>query len=348
MISSIWIIIAATFVVCLLLSALVIRAGLGDIPDHRSNHDRVTTTGGGIAIIGALAVLFLLLTVTMPTVLEDKPWPQLLSLIWMVGFLGLMDDVYTISTPLKFFILACVCALSVWVIGPVTALPYALQGVELPYWFGFVGSVLWLFLVTNAVNFMDGSNGLMATVMSVALGALIFVCLILGASDIIWMAVALLTGLLAFLPFNFGNRARVFCGDVGSLTIGFGFALTGLWLCTEAPQSLPVFIAPVLILPVLADVLLTMFRRARRGENLLQAHSTHLYQRMIRHGRSHMFVACIYGCLTLLFAAYTIALVRFGYQSFLSFLMMPTAICFSAYMIISRRLRLADNNKKDG
>ncbi|MBC6402191.1 MAG: hypothetical protein GDA39_02325 [Hyphomonadaceae bacterium] len=335
-----WPLYLLTVVFGLMTSYLIMRAGLGDVPDHRSSHEDVIATGGGLVIIAVIGVFFLALSRGHPEVAATEYWPQILSLVWMVGFLGLMDDVYTPPTLIKISTMLVICGLAVLVVGPATKLPFAPEGVEIPYVAGYAGSILWLFVVMNTVNFMDGSNGLMAAAMGVAHTGLIVICILLGAQDIVWLSIASILGVFVFLPFNFGSRARLFSGDTGALTLGFTYGLTALWLCNKASGSLPVFIGPVLILPLLGDVLLTLLHRTKCGEDILKPHRSHIYQRLIQRGTGHRVVALIYASLTLVSVIYAWSLTRMGAQNSLSFLLMPTIIFISAYFIVDRQLRL--------
>ena len=234
-----------------------------------------------------------------------------------------MDDVYSLPALFKFTVLLVLSAVAVWIIGPVTQLPYALESMTLPYVLGFAGSVLWVFVVTNAVNFMDGSNGLMPGVMIVTCLVLSIICAGLDAGGAAILPVALATALCGILPYNMRTKAYIFTGDVGSLFVGFGFAISVLWLCSAVPEKLPVLIGPVLLLPFLTDVFLTLLWRARRKENLLEAHRTHLYQRLISAGNSHMKVAFLYMMATLLCGLYAFILAGAGYHRFMAFLIFP-------------------------
>lgn len=319
-------------------SGFMIHAGLGDEPNSRSNHTKVTPTSGGVGLIAGVAGFFFLLPYVWP--LEDLPQhlPKVLAALWAVAFLGLVDDVYVLPARLKFLILLGLSAIAVWVIGPVTQLPYALEPVTLPYVLGFAGSVLWVFVVTNAVNFMDGSNGLMPGVMIVACLVLAIICAGLEAGGAAIIPVALATALCGILPYNMRPKAHIFTGDVGSLLVGFGFAISVLWLCASVPEKLPVLIGPVLMLPFLTDVFLTLLWRARRKENLLEAHRTHLYQRLISAGHSHMKIAFIYMVATLLCGTYAFVLAGAGYHRFTVFLIFPVLILSLIYVIVSHRL----------
>ncbi len=320
--------------VSLAVSGFMVLAGIGDVPDNRSNHKVIIPTGGGLGILAALGLMSLL--ISHNGVLSPE-FSQILALIWAVGFLGLMDDIYTLPAILKLFVLAVLSAGAVWVTGPVTILPAGQLAMSIPLVLAVIGSFLWVFVVTNIVNFMDGSNGLMLVVMGVASSCLAGVAAVLGADQTPILLVMLTAGAIGLMPYNFRSRARIFAGDVGSLTIGFTYAVAALWLCREADGALPVYIAPVLILPFLADSLLTMLLRLKRGENLMEPHRQHLYQRLIGHGYSHMAVAFLYGLAGLFLALGSLWIVPQNGHQYISFILIPSAMLLVVYILAGRR-----------
>lgn len=326
------------FAVSMAVSGFMVHAGLGDEPNARSSHAQTTPTAGGVGIIAGLGGFFFLWPHLWTGHDIPTELPKLLALIGAVAGLGWIDDIFGIRTGLKFLILTGLAAAAVWIIGPVTALPFAMKPVILPYVVGFLGSILWIFVVTNAVNFMDGSNGLMPSVMIIAFIMLAVICVGLKGGTAGLIPIGFAASICGILPYNMRNRARIFTGDVGSLPVGFGFAISVLWLCAEVPETLPVFIGPVLILPFLADVLLTMFRRARHKQNLLTPHRTHLYQRLIQSGYSHLRVASIYIAATFIFGTYAVTLTGYGFHHFTAFLIGPVLGVSLIYVAVSRWL----------
>jgi UDP-GlcNAc:undecaprenyl-phosphate GlcNAc-1-phosphate transferase len=154
---------------------------------------------------------------------------------------------------------------------------------------GVVGLVLtlcWLLFVTNAVNFIDGLNGLASG--SVALAA---IALAAGAQTPLALQAGLLVaGIAGFLPFNY-PKARIFMGDVGSQVCGFLIAC----LAVQAACNPQIWlIVPLALLPVLADVAFTLGRRACQRQNLTQAHRGHFYQVANRSGMPAWAVAQVY------------------------------------------------------
>ncbi len=331
-------IMAFAFALSLAVSGFMVYAGVGDVPDKRSNHAKIIPTCGGLGIIAALGGFFLLVPqFFMPGWLSPN-WTYILTALWAVGLLGLCDDILTLPPGLKFTLLICLSAVAVWAVGPVTILPYAAEGIDIPYVAGFAGSVLWVFVVTNAVNFMDGSNGLMIGVMGIACFALAVIGTALGAAQFVFLPLALASGLLGLMPYNARRSAMIFSGDVGSLVTGFGFAVAVLFLCNEIPQKVPVFIGPVLILPFLIDVLLTMLRRAQKRENLMQPHKQHLYQKLIASGMSHLAVAGLYSFVGMCAALFAYAMTAHGFHSFSAFFIFPALIYGAIYYVMLGRL----------
>jgi UDP-GlcNAc:undecaprenyl-phosphate GlcNAc-1-phosphate transferase len=142
-----------------------------------------------------------------------------------------------------------------------------------------------LLFVTNAVNFMDGLNGLASGSVFVAGGALAVVSPALRAETL-----PLLAGIAGFLPFNF-PRAAIFMGDVGSQLCGFVIALLAIRAISIPGLAL---VIPLALLPMLEDVAFTLSRRFVTRAPLMQAHRSHLYQVAHRAGMPAPFITLVY------------------------------------------------------
>ncbi len=150
-------------------------------------------------------------------------------------------------------------------------------------WLGPVVTVAWIVVATNAMNFIDGLNGLAAGVAAIACAVLAAIGAWLGASFIYFAALILLAGILGFLPFNFPH-ARIFMGDVGSQFCGFLLAVLAVAAGRFETVELSVALVPMLLSGVLFDVGFTLLRRCLAGERLAEAHRGHLYQLAHRSG----------------------------------------------------------------
>ena len=293
---------AMAFTAALAFSGFMIAAGVGDIPNNRSNHSATMPTSGGIGLVVAPAITCLGAAKFYPQLGLGPELPYLLMLAFTIAALGLFDDVFEGRTRVKFALIVGISVLAVRIIGPPAVLPFGAYEIALPYGVGLAGAVLWIFVCVNGVNFMDGANGFMGSFMLIASLALSMLALTLGAMTTAVLAGSLAFGLLGFLPYNFRRKAQIFCGDVGSLLTGFVFAIASLLLVKEVPNLPLLYVGPILLLPFLADIFMTMLSRARRKENLLAAHSSHLYQKLIRSGWSHSKVSLVYAGLGLLCA----------------------------------------------
>jgi UDP-N-acetylmuramyl pentapeptide phosphotransferase/UDP-N-acetylglucosamine-1-phosphate transferase len=287
---------AAAFTASLIVTALAWRAGVLDMPNARSSHVNPTPRAGGLGVMagfgaGALAASLF--------ALSGGPLAGVLIIAAAFAVMGFADDLITLGETGKLIASVCLCIALAAVTGPVTHIPLdGVTGVSLPVWLGWAGSALFVFVAVNAVNFMDGSDGMLPAVMIPASLGLAVAGLVAGVNASVIVGAALAAGLAGFVLFNW-NPARVFAGDVGALGVGAAYAGGALALAGFGfPGSL--WLAPLFILVFLADVLLTLLRRARHGRFSLQAHREHAYQRLIDGGWSHARVAIVYGALTVL------------------------------------------------
>jgi UDP-GlcNAc:undecaprenyl-phosphate GlcNAc-1-phosphate transferase len=152
-------------------------------------------------------------------------------------------------------------------------------------WVGPLGTVAWILFATNAMNFIDGLNGLASGVSALAALILAAIAARYGGWFVYFASLVLASGLLGFLPFNF-PRARIFMGDVGSQFCGFTLAVLAIAAGRFQNADLSILLVPMLIFGVLYDVAFTLCRRLRAGDRLTQAHRGHLYQIAQRAGLS--------------------------------------------------------------
>ncbi len=297
------------FLVLALLSAglvaIMARVGVLDHPGPRSSHAAPIPKGGGVGIVAAsLAGLAFL------------PGPVAPRLVFALGGLlvaavGFWDDRHNFPPAVKLAAqiiaaalpLLCGVTLHLTASGPVNAV--LLMG--------------WLLLVTNAVNFMDGLNGLSAgTVLIAACGA--------GFPS---LTIGLIAGIAGFLPFNY-PRARIFMGDVGSQFIGYALGLLAVF-GASGPHP---WLVPFASTGLLADVIFTLIRRLRAGDRITQAHRGHLYQIAHRTGMPDTLIALVHWS----FAAIGVALGLLPWHSWLITAVLLPQIAWALYVIWRARI----------
>ncbi|MEQ8406127.1 MAG: hypothetical protein RKE49_13600 [Oceanicaulis sp.] len=281
-----------------LVTALAWKAGVIDQPNARSAHKRPTPRAGGLGVAAGLGAG---LAAASLFPVGSAGLAPIAGIAALFCALGLADDLVTLNEKVKFAAFISLSLAMAAVAGPVTWLAITPEiSLTLPVAAGLLGSALFVFVTANAVNFMDGSDGMMAAVMLPASLALSLAGLVAGALDAALIGAALAAGLAGFSLFNL-PPARVFAGDCGSLVTGAAYA-GGALAMAGMGFSGSLWLAPLFVLVFLADVLLTLLRRARHGRFSLSAHREHAYQRLIAAGWSHRRVALAYGAATCLIA----------------------------------------------
>ncbi len=287
------------FCACLgLLSAIVvrgmIRAGVVDMPGARSSHTRPTPKGGGVGVVVAFLVgILVLYRFAAISRLADPYFRGVILAAAGIAVVAYLDDIlyWPASVKLAAQVAAAAVAVSSGLSIDELRLPYV-HALELG-WFGAVVTVVWIVAATNAMNFIDGLNGLASGVTVIACLFLAGIAASLGGWFIYFACLMLAAGLLGFLPFNF-PRARIFMGDVGSQFCGFLLAVLAVAAGRFETVELSVVLVPMLLAGVLFDVAFTLLRRACAGDRLTQAHRSHLYQVAHRSGMSAVAVTLLH------------------------------------------------------
>lgn len=277
-----------------LVTFLMIRAGLGDVPVQRSSHGAVTPSAGGVGVLSGLGAGMLCLSFISVLVPQLPDLPAILALSFFTAFVGLYDDLYSPPTALKFGVFIGIGLLLVYALAPNLAFPIGGVSLKPPFIVSAAGCILWVFVVINGVNFMDGANGLMPGCMVIAFLGLALLAHVMQAPQTFWLCLVSGAAWLGFLPWNFRRKALIFAGDIGALLAGFVYAAAVLLLINESGKAVIIYLGPLIILPFLGDILLTLLRRARAKQNILTPHREHLYQRAILSGLSHQHISVLY------------------------------------------------------
>jgi UDP-GlcNAc:undecaprenyl-phosphate GlcNAc-1-phosphate transferase len=277
------------FAGCLaLLSAFMVRLMIGvrvmDTPDARKSHSSPTPKAGGVGVVVAFLVgVAILYRYAEFSRLADPYFRGLIAASVAIAVVAFLDDLrdWPFIVKLAAQIGAALAAVATGLYVRVFHFPYF--GTVDIGWIGIPITLAWILFATNAMNFIDGLNGLAAGVALIAAG---FLCII-GADQGGWFvyfaSLLLAAGLAGFLPFNY-PRARIFMGDVGSQFCGFVLAVLAVAASRFEAVELSFLIVPMLLSGVLFDVTFTLIRRALAGERITAAHRGHLYQLAQRSG----------------------------------------------------------------
>lgn len=287
---------------------------LRDHPNHRSSHTQPTPKTGGLAIVAAwLAGLFII------GVFSGSPQTTgqaaLLGAMALCALgVGLADDLFDMSPLWKFAGQFAVAGLFIAFFAPLQGAPVPFVGYAELGLAGVFLTVFWFAVFMNAYNFMDGANGLAAGSAAVAMCGFCVIAAFSGAPFAAACAFLLAVALFGFLPVNL-RRGRLFMGDNGSQAISFIIAALAVIAANASEGRVSALVIPVIFLPFLFDVAVTLTHRAIRRQNILSAHREHVYQLMIRMGASHTSAAVAYMAMTALSTAAAILMLALPAES---------------------------------
>ena len=301
----IWIAAAAAVALAagLLLLPTVIRgliaADIVDRPDReRKLHDRVVPVGGGIAVCAAMLVG----TVVGWPVIGERFAVALAIGAVLLTAAGLFDDARGLRGRQKLAVQFLIAALVVYG-GDIWVSGFEVFGRKVGLGvFGQIFAVLWIVGTINAVNLLDGADGL-ASIVGITLGsALVALCVAVGKLTEAVMPAALVGALFAFLRFNL-PPARIFLGDAGSQLIGLVLGASALQASLKGPTALALTsIVAIWSVPIF-DVGIAILRRRLTGRSLYYPDRGHLHHRLIDRGLKGWMLLLVVGVLCGLTAA---------------------------------------------
>ena len=277
---------ATAFVVSLLVtlpvSWLAATVGAVDRPTSRGVNVRYgIPLWGGLGVAAGVGAGLLVTLAVIEIDVDPLRWRGLVFGTSLLLLAGMWDDRFGMSALPKLavqLVAASAAILSGFEIS-VFSDPFALEIIELPRWIVWPVSLLWIVGITNAMNLLDGLDGLASGVGAI-IGVTLSVIAYQAAAPLgVCVGLALVGALLGFLPHNFAP-ARLFLGDTGSLLIGFLLSLVALEGYRRV--SLITFVVPLLALAVpILDTSLSIVRRLRMRTNILSADRMHMHHRLL-------------------------------------------------------------------
>jgi len=331
-----------TAIVCFLASIgltpivknLAISIGAVDKPNHRKVHQRIMPRLGGLAIFISMVIGFL---IARPVDDEISTWAILIGATIIV-ITGILDDRFEISPKLK--LLGQILAASVVIYGgvqvPIINLPFEVT-INLGY-FSIPFTLLWIVGITNAINLIDGLDGLAAGVSSIVLITIASMALFMGNMFAVVISVILLASTLGFLIYNF-HPAKIFMGDTGALLLGFMISVISiLGFKSIAVYSL---LLPVIILGVpISDTFYAIIRRIVNKKPLSAPDKSHLHHCLLRLGFSHRQTVLIIYAMSAFFGIAAIVLSR----STLWVATLIIAVVLFVVQLVAERVGLVSEN----
>jgi UDP-GlcNAc:undecaprenyl-phosphate GlcNAc-1-phosphate transferase len=314
---------AAAFIVALLASILltpVVRgaardAGLLDEPEARKVHEVPIPRLGGVAIVAAIylgiaAALVAARATDFPLALESGHLPAILVGSALIAGVGTLDDLQGMRALVK-LVAQVVIALTAFGLGlSIDRLAGPWGSVDLGIW-SLPLTVAWMVAVINAVNLIDGLDGLASGVALTAIGAFIVIGLMAGGADpILPVLAAGAGGILGFLRYNL-YPASIIMGDTGSMLLGFLLAAVGISL-TQPGVSVPPWIPIIAIGLPLGDMAWAVVRRLVAGAPVFEPDKRHIHHLLLSGGLSHRMAMLVLSGLSALLGVIAVGLAAVG------------------------------------
>lgn len=274
-----------SFAITPLVKAFSVKVGAIDVPkDNRRMHDHPIPRLGGLAIF--LGFMF---AVVLMIPLNGPEQGMLLGAVIIV-VLGVFDDIYALPAKLKFVVQIVAALVSVLAGNQIRILSNPNLFSENPVWvlddwLSIAISVIWVVAITNAVNLIDGLDGLACGVSTISSATMLIIALLVSELDVAMIMGALVGACIGFLPYNF-NPAKIFMGDTGATFLGFimaNMSIQGMFKM----YTIISFVAPFLILGLpIFDVCFAVVRRLSKGQSPMSPDRSHIHHRLIDMGLS--------------------------------------------------------------
>ena len=348
-----------TFVVTPHTMRLAKKVGAIDIPNDRRVNKKPMPRLGGLAVISGFFVSIIYLFIT--TSIEGKLnlFGQENYYIKMIGFfvgivvLGItcyIDDVKGIPSLVKLAsqIIASIIVVACGIRIENISIPFTQGKIVISEVFSYIITICWIVGITNAINLIDGLDGLSSGVTLISCLSLLMVFALNGSPLIAIVLITALAGaLVGFLPFNF-SPAKTFIGDTGSNFMGFSLAIISILGVAKTYTAL-VLIAPIIILGMpIFDTLFAIFRRIIKGKSIkavFKPDKGHLHHKLMAKGYTQKQAVLIMYGITAILGMFAVILLESGIWKALSFAILIVAIIAIGYKDMSKLMSEEENEK---
>ncbi|MBQ2967773.1 MAG: undecaprenyl/decaprenyl-phosphate alpha-N-acetylglucosaminyl 1-phosphate transferase [Clostridia bacterium] len=320
------------------------KVGAVDVPkDNRRMHKKPTPRLGGIAIVFGFLVSVICFC--------RLPWEYVGIVLGgiIIMFMGAIDDCKPLPALLKFGIQILAALIPVLFGVKIeffssfnlfnSAPLWVLGGLAVPI------TVFWIVALTNAMNLIDGLDGLAAGVASISSLCLLAVSLMYSETHVALFTACLAGACFGFLPYNF-NPARIFMGDSGSTFLGYILACISIEGMLKGATTVISIAVPLVVLALpLMDTAVAIIRRMINHKPIMQPDRGHLHHKLIDKGFSHkQAVLILYGISALLGA---FAIVMCGFGLFRALLLLGTVGIFVLLWFLLRHAPYEHEQKEE-
>ena len=321
--------------------SLAQRMGAVDVPkDNRRMHDHPIPRMGGLAIFFGFT-LSVLIFVPITTQLRG----MLLGAVIIV-VLGIFDDIYALKAAFKFVVQIVAALVAVFHGNVVQILSNPNIFSKDAYWeLGWLAipfTVIWIVAITNAVNLIDGLDGLACGVSTISSMTLLVIALVVSEGEVALLMAALAGACIGFLPYNL-NPAKIFMGDTGSTFLGFILAVVSIQGLFKF-YTIISFAVPFLMLGLpIFDTCFAFIRRIAHGQSPMHADRSHVHHRLIDMGLSQKQTVAVLYVISAILGLCAVVLTTSGA---LKARILLVALCLAG--AVSALMFVSNNEKKNG
>lgn len=299
---NIWLVVASSFLLAFIITLssvsyvikLAFKINAVDHPKKRGLHNKTMPLMGGLSIYLGFTVSIVIIAFLNRHILNTQFIGFIVaSTIIIVG--GILDDIKDLRAYQK---LAFQIIASLIVIGSGTSIDSILYPVyfDLNIYLNYLLTIFWIVGFTNAVNLVDGVDGLAAGISTISSFFLMILCILTGDTLLSILFTSALAGsCLGFLPRNF-SPAEIFMGDTGSTFLGFVLSVTSIMGVFKSYALVSIAIISLAIALPVFDTLFAIVRRGLTGKPIMKADRGHLHHKLLDSGLSHKStVLILYG-----------------------------------------------------
>ncbi len=275
---------------------IAIKLGLISIPRDDRAHKIPTALMGGVAIYAAAISALLIITAVVVFFIKGNPFriSEFLGILIgasLIAIVGLWDDNKPLSPPIKLGA-EFVPAIIAFVVG--ANIQINLFGSEpLNMTVNFILTTCWILYITNAINFLDNSDGVAAMTCATTSAIFLLIAVLNGQQLVSVLAAAVLGASLSFARYNLPlPKSTIFMGDSGSLFLGYLLAILAIKIRIPSNIIAVTWMVPVIVLGLpIFDTAMVFISRFRRGVSFFQGGIDHTTHRLARLGMTNLSVA---------------------------------------------------------
>lgn len=339
-----------SFLVSLLIMPLVItlseRNGLYDPTNDRKIHKGKISRLGGLGIFLGFATAFVCVLIFDFNVQFNIP--LFTSALVLSFFIGFIDDIISIKARYK-LLLQLLCGLLVAVSGLQFNKITLVANFDIQFGiFSYVITMLWVAGFMNAINMLDGMDGLASGVVLIASLFVAVIGWLQGIPVVLYLSLSVVGAVLGFLLFNY-PPAKIFMGDGGAYFLGFMYAVLPLIGIKKASTVTIFYIPLVLLLIPLVDVFNVMRKRIKAGYHIFIADRNHIHHRMLRIGFTNkgiLWVMYSYTAILGFFAVFMLYLLPHHSLILMLLLFFLTILAFYTIAVAEKKIEVLEGKKE--